>query len=79
DYSPQMIEKSRSTSLALATIAILGQPPSQQHHSSNPRKSFMLANSHPTTPTIRANWPPSLPNCCQMPTLTLHGFDLNQE
>ncbi|MGG7054585.1 hypothetical protein, partial [Nitrosomonas sp. ANs5] len=28
DYSPQMIEKSNSTSLALATIAILGQPPS---------------------------------------------------
>jgi len=27
-YSPQMIEKSDSTSLALATIAILGQAPS---------------------------------------------------
>jgi hypothetical protein len=26
-YSPQMIEKSDSTSLALATIAILGQAP----------------------------------------------------
>ena len=31
-YSPQMIEKSDSTSLALSTIAILGQAPSVPRH-----------------------------------------------
>ena len=43
-YSPQMIEKSDSTSLALATIAILGQAPDSSHLSGH--RDLSLDNTH---------------------------------